>query len=65
MGLDLRFRVSINPLFPGEKIIQGDQRHARYHGAFRPETHTPESFLASIVDGKASCAELLPGECGW
>ena len=64
MGLDLPFRISINPLFPGEKIIQGDQRHARYHGAFRPETHTPESFLASIEEGKAFCAELSPGECG-
>ena len=64
MGLDHEFRVSINSLFSGEKIIQGDQRHARYHGAFRPESHTTESFLASIQEGKAFCAELLQGECG-
>ena len=64
MGLDLPLRISVNPLFPGEKIIQGDQRHARYHGAFRPETHTPKSFLVSIQEGKAFCAELLLGNCG-
>ncbi|HZA23571.1 MAG TPA: hypothetical protein VFA32_13390, partial [Dehalococcoidia bacterium] len=38
--------------------------HARYHGAFHPETHTPESFLAAIEEGKAFCAELLTVDCG-
>lgn len=64
MGLDVKVRVSINPLDPGEKIVQGDSRHAQYHGAFQPETHTPETFLAAIQQGKAFCAELLLGDCG-
>ncbi|MDA0735478.1 MAG: hypothetical protein O2860_13010, partial [Chloroflexi bacterium] len=64
MGLNLQFRISINPLYPGEKITQGDSRHARYHGAFRPETPTLESFLSAIEQGKSFCAELLVGDCG-
>lgn len=57
-------RISINDKFPGEKIIQGDRRHAEYHGSFKPESHTPESFLAKIQKGHAFCAELLTEPCG-
>jgi hypothetical protein len=58
------FRVSINRLYPGEKIVQGDRRQSQYHGAFHPETHSPETLLAAIQKGQAFCAELLAGDCG-
>jgi len=64
MGINLKFQVSINRTCPGEKLPQGDPRHPEYHGAFHPELHTPESFLAAIQQGKAFCAELLTGDCG-
>jgi hypothetical protein len=47
---EICFRLSVNDLFPGEKIIQGDNRHAEYHGAFQPGTHIwPTSEAFSLV----------------
>jgi hypothetical protein len=59
-----RFRVSLNRMAPGEKVVRGDSRHAQYHGSFQPETHTPGSLFAAIKEGYAFCAELLVGDCG-
>src|SRR5918999_1813301 len=62
--VSLKFRVSLNNLCPGEKVVHGDRRHLEYHGSFRTETHSMESFFKAIQSGQAFCAELLTGDCG-
>lgn len=54
----LRFQVSINRLWPGEKLAIGDRRWARFNGAFKKETHTCESLLAEIRKGHSFCCIL-------
>ena len=62
----LRFQVSINTLFSGEKLgPQGkDRRWGRFNAAFKPEVHTAESLLAEIRTGHSFCCALRGDNCG-
>ena len=60
----LYFAVSINRLYPGEKLAIGDRRWGRFNGAFQKETHTAESLLAEIRAGHSFCCALRGDNCG-
>ena len=60
----LYFGVSINRLYPGEKLTIGDRRWGRFHGAFQKATHTAESLLADIRQGHSFCCVLRDDDCG-
>lgn len=57
-----RFKCSINPLWPGQKLkpkSDGETRWGRHTGAWRTEAHTLESFAQRVcVDGFAFCSVL-------
>jgi hypothetical protein len=57
-----QFQVSINPLWPGEKLnakAQGETRWGRHTRAWRTETHSPESLCQRITgEGCSFCAVL-------
>jgi hypothetical protein len=57
------FPVSINRLYPGEKLgpPTTDKRWFSFNASFRNETHTPASLLAEIKNGHAFCCFL--GAC--
>ena len=63
---NLRIEVSINRLFPGEKLgRQGkDRRWSGFNAAFKPEVHTAESLLAEILSGHSFCCALRRDDCG-
>lgn len=60
----LYFAVSINRLYPDEKLAIGDRRWGRFNGAFQRETHTAESLLAEIRQGHSFCCVLRDDDCG-
>ena len=57
-----RFEVSVNDLWPGQKLkskAKGETRWGRHTGAWLTEKHTLESFARRVcVDGFAFCAVL-------
>ena len=59
--MPLSFAISINRLYPGEKLSEGDSRWGTYNGAFHMETHTTDSLLAEVRLGYAFCCVL--GAC--
>ena len=50
-GSPIRFDISINHLYAGMKLLQGDPRWRAYTKAFRRETHTIDSLIAAISQG--------------
>ena len=48
MGLDVIFQVSINRMYPGEKLPKGDPRWYRFTRSFHQESHTLDSITAEI-----------------
>ena len=59
-GSDRHFDVSINRLYPGEKLGfgGGERRWARFNAGFSAESHTADSLLAEIMRGYAFCCVL-------
>jgi hypothetical protein len=57
-----QFKVSINSLWPGDKLRtqgEGETRWGRHTGAWRTETHTLESLCRRVTgDGYSFCAVL-------
>jgi hypothetical protein len=60
MGLDLRIRISISRLYPGQKLRlpPAEKRWARYNANFRAEVHTAESLLMEVTRGYSFTAVL-------
>ena len=55
------FDVGINPLWPGEKLPQGDPRWGEFNGAFRTEQHTPESLFNEVAKRGYAFSAALKG----
>lgn len=50
--------ISINRLFPGEKLGSGDKRWKDFNGGFSRERHTIESLVSEIMQGHSFCCAL-------
>ena len=61
MPATLKFEVTINQRWAGEKLALGDPRFGVYNGAFLQERHTTASLAAEIAAGHSFCAVL--GDC--
>ena len=57
----LRFDISINPLWPGEKLPPGDNRWSRHTASFYQERHTIESLLKRIAGDGCAFAAVMKG----
>jgi predicted nucleic acid-binding protein len=55
------FRISINCLWPGEKLAHGDVRWGRYTRAFQSETHSIDSLILEIEKGYSFCPVMKGG----
>jgi hypothetical protein len=57
----INLRVSINRLYPGQKLRRKDEGETRwdvFNKAFHPEIHMPESLLDEIAVGHSFCAVM-------
>ncbi|MBI4299113.1 MAG: AAA family ATPase [Chloroflexi bacterium] len=59
MATGVKLSVSINRLYPGQKLVPGDKRWDRFNGDFNTEEHTPESLFEEVAkNGNAFCCAL-------
>jgi len=57
----LKFEISINPLWPGEKLQQGDSRWGKHTASFRKELHTIESLVERVTLDGCAFAPVMRG----
>src|SRR5919106_794997 len=61
-AFDRQLQVSINPLWPGQKLrskYEGETRWSRHTGAWRTETHTIESLCQCVTGDGYSFGAVL------
>ena len=55
----IQLAIGINPLWPGEKLPQGDPRWGQYTHSFRKEQHTIESLIKRVAGDGCSFSPVM------
>ena len=56
----LIFEISINTLWPGEKLQQGDKRWREHTASFHKEMHTIDSLVERVTVDGCAFAPVIP-----
>ena len=57
----LKFEISINTLWPGEKLQQGDSRWGKHTASFHKELHTIDSLVKKVTLDGCAFAPVMRG----
>ena len=55
----IQFDIGINPLYPGEKLPDGDVRWGKYTASFFQERHTLESLVNRVAQDGCSFSAVM------